>query len=377
MAKDDILFPAREKTYFVGDPKIPNLYVKVLPTGHRTYLVRCRVGKEKSKREIKIGDYSKITVQMAREKAKKVIADIIVGNVEPAKPKGVTFKAAADLWLKNLKAHGRDASYIENCDRIIRLHLNPTLGDLYVSDVHRPKVVDIMDKMVDAGKPDLARKVRGTVSMVLNYAIERGWIEVNVTNAIKNKTASVKRERVLSTEELRSVIQDFSGGELAADTRDVLTVLTHTGQRRGEVLGIPWGEIDFEAAMWRLPGSRTKNGVPNNVPLTPTTLAIFKARRPKKIEPDQLAFEVGDYTVGQACRRTAARLEIPSFSPHDFRRTLASTLPRVYPKANEDLIRKIINHTSGRGALAHYAHYAYDDEKREALNAWSKWIESL
>lgn len=377
MAKDDLNYPAREKTYFTADSKVPNLYVKVIPSGHRTWVVRCRIGKSKSKREIKIGDLSKITVQMARDKAKKVIADITVGIIEPNKLKSVRFKEVADRWLKNLKVHDRDDAYIENCDRIIRLHLNPKLGDLYVTDVHRTNILGIMDSMAAAGKPDLARKIRGTVSMILNFAVERGWVEHNAAAQIRNKTKAVKRDRVLTKEQLRKVKEALSGGQLGQDTADVIRVLMHTGQRRGEVLGMTWDELDFEESMWRLPASRTKNGQAHNVPLSNQVLALLKKRMPEDPKPGTEVFSVAVYTIGQACRRIAGRHKFPVFGSHDFRRTLASTLPEVDPAVNEDQIRRIINHTSGRGALAHYAHYRYDDEKRQTLQKWSDWLDRL
>jgi integrase len=37
-------------------------------------------------------------------------------------------------------------------------------------------------------------------------------------------------------------------------------VLLLTGQRREEVAGMAWGELDRKAALWTIPASRAKNG---------------------------------------------------------------------------------------------------------------------
>jgi len=371
----------RAKTYFVADDEVQNLLVKVYATGRKSYVFRHRVPGTDNKKERVIGDCTKITVQQARKKAREIQAEVILGVEEPPKPvveeAPMTLKEVGDRWLRSLEELKRSPAYIDNVRRILKLHIYPEVGGEYVTDVQRSAIIKIMDRMISAGKPDLSHKVRGIVSMILNFAVEREWVEHNVAAPIRNKTKAVKRDRVLTKEQLRKVKDALSGGQLGEDTTDVIRVLMHTGQRRGEVLGMTWDELDFEASMWRLPGSRTKNGQPHNVPLSNQVSALLKKRMPEEPKPETLVFDVAVYTIGQACRRIAVRHKFPAFSSHDFRRTLASTLPEVDPAVNEDQIRRIINHISGRGALAHYAHYRFDDEKRQTLQKWSDWLDRL
>ena len=50
-------------------------------------------------------------------------------------------------------------------------------------------------------------------------------------------------------------------------------------------------EIDTEAAVWRIPGSKTKNGQPHNQPLSRQALAILETVRPLSSgNPDDLVF---------------------------------------------------------------------------------------
>src|SRR5262249_15807135 len=48
----------------------------------------------------------------------------------------------------------------------------------------------------------------------------------------------------------------------------IVRLLILTGQRRGEVGGMTWGEISGDLSTWSMPGERTKNGVPHVVPLS-------------------------------------------------------------------------------------------------------------
>jgi integrase len=49
-------------------------------------------------------------------------------------------------------------------------------------------------------------------------------------------------------------------------------VLLLTGQRREEVAGMAWGELDRKAALWTIPASRAKNGKAHLVPLAPAVI---------------------------------------------------------------------------------------------------------
>jgi integrase len=48
-----------------------------------------------------------------------------------------------------------------------------------------------------------------------------------------------------------------------------------TGQRRDEVAGMCWSELDLESALWKLPPSRTKNGKAYDVPLSRPALEVL------------------------------------------------------------------------------------------------------
>jgi integrase len=84
------------------------------------------------------------------------------------------------------------------------------------------------------------------------------------------------RQRVLSDDELATIWNALDDG---GDYAPLLRLLMLTGARREEIAGLPWSEIDPEAALVRLPGERNKNGRPHDIPLVPQALAILKARQ--------------------------------------------------------------------------------------------------
>jgi integrase len=107
-----------------------------------------------------------------------------------------------------------------------------------------------------------------------------------------------------------------------------VTVLLHTGFRRGELLGLRWKDVDFKAGVLTIP--KSKNGDARHVPMTSTVRAIL-SRRARPLENAKLVFPNTEgtrdlrwakKTVPAALR--AARIE--DFRFHDLRHTFASRL---------------------------------------------------
>jgi len=63
----------------------------------------------------------------------------------------------------------------------------------------------------------------------------------------------------------------------ATDYGCIIRLLVLTGQRRGEVGGMCWSELNFTRQLWSLPGERAKNGIAHDVPLSLQALAIVTA----------------------------------------------------------------------------------------------------
>jgi len=59
--------------------------------------------------------------------------------------------------------------------------------------------------------------------------------------------------------------------------RDLFMLALLTGARRSNVCAMAWSDIDLEAGVWRI--SKTKNGTPQNVTLSPEAVQVLKARK--------------------------------------------------------------------------------------------------
>ena len=80
---------------------------------------------------------------------------------------------------------------------------------------------------------------------------------------------------------------------------------------------------------------------------------------------------------GKAAIDQAFDQDLPRWTFHDLRRTAVSGMARLgIPLA---VIEKVVNHTSGSfaGIVGVYQRHSFADEKRNALEAWSRFVLSL
>ena len=123
--------------------------------------------------------------------------------------------------------------------------------------------------------PVAANRVHSIVRKLFNWAVENDLIVSSPVAGLKAPHAETSRDRVLSDDELRRVWQAAEG--LGPLNGDMVRLLVLTGQRRGEVAGMQWGELDLEKRLWTLPRERVKNDRRHEVPLSPQAAAIISA----------------------------------------------------------------------------------------------------
>ncbi|HUS52622.1 MAG TPA: tyrosine-type recombinase/integrase [Thermohalobaculum sp.] len=113
---------------------------------------------------------------------------------------------------------------------------------------------------------------------------------------------------MLSLDEVRSIWQaTYAVGDLSGA---FLRILILTAQRRGNVAGARWSEVELDARRWAIPGERTKNGKPHIVHLSDPALAEFKALRERTVDGAGLIFTTTGTTPISGFGRLRDRREI-------------------------------------------------------------------
>jgi integrase len=180
----------------------------------------------------------------------------------------------------------------------------------------------------------------------------------------------------------RKGMRNLRNNRFAHGEADAIRLLLLTGARASEVAELPWTELDLDAATWLLPAARSKNGLPNLVPLLPEAVAILKRRQEAStsvyVFPGPQRAHMTDGNLSKPLKRVCARLArigIASFTPHDLRRTVETGMAAAkVPKEWRD---RVLNHIDASVGGKHYNMYDYLDEKREALEKWWRRLDGM
>lgn len=135
-----------------------------------------------------------------------------------------------------------------------------------------------------------------------------------------------------------------------------------------------WQDIDIEGRSWTIPPEHSKNGLSHLVPLSDEAVDLLQGLRELAGDSEWVfpsPTRAGQHieNVQKAAARVRLESGIADFVLHDLRRTAARYMtgigiPRLF-------VAKILNHVE-QGVTQVYDRHSYDQEKRQALDAWAK-----
>lgn len=419
MAKGEISKSAIDKltpgksTIYLWDDELSGFGFKLTPAGHKTYLLQYRMGgRDAPTRRIKIGEHGEWTPHKAREEAKRLRAQVTLG-IDPLEGRKVRRKEAVarreaekdaeqlakrlrvstlvDEWVDAMTAlvgtdDGPRPRTVEFYSSTARKHIIPAIGDKPLPEVTKAEF-RAMIKAIPAGSQALRRSVHATMSALCGWARKDELIgnEPLLLEGVEAPKPVKARNRWLSQEELAIVWQ--ASHALRPVHRVFYRLLILTGQRREEVAGLQWSELDRAAALWTLPAERAKNGRLHLVPLSPLAVAqldaIAGSQWPRSGPVLSLDGKrsIGGFSKlrkeldGAIDNIMADMPNPPAFPPwrvHDLRRTLATGMQQLGVRF--EVTEAILNHVSGSkaGIAAVYQWHDWAAEKRDALNKWAE-----
>lgn len=373
----EALPPAINKRYEVHDKLLPGLHLRVSATGGKVFYVSKRINGRMKR--IKVGAWPILSLSDAREKARDILRDIELGQYEETVSNAthliLTFGEVVPQFI-NLYAKPRTKDW-KGTERVLlkfgQLNTRP------IDQIKRAEVVRVLDTIIAGGAPTRANRALAAIKKLMNWCIDRGMIETSPVAALRPPTKEVARDRVLSDDELIAIYG--AGASEGFPFEQFLKLLILTGQRRGEVAGMRWSELELVKGIWTLPAKRTKNATSHIVTLAPLAISILKSV-PRFLDSDLVFTTTGETPIsgfGRLKERldVAVGLDAEDWRFHDLRRTMATNMAMM--RVQPHIIEAVLNHKTGivSGVAATYNRHAYFDEKREALEIWAQKIQEL
>src|SRR5262245_2745205 len=221
---------------------------------HVHYLLRYRINGHQ--RFHTIGRHGTWTPDTARTEARRLLG-LVASRVDPATERvraAETLGAELARYLDRKRSGMKPRSFVE-VHRHLMVHAKP-LHRLGLAEINR-RVIALRLGEIEAGSgPNARNKVRSSLSAFFAWAIREGLLDANPVAGTGKADEGPSRDRVLSGAELGAVL-----GALGDDAfGDVVRLLVLTGQRRNEIGGLRWSEVDWDRGLIVLPFDRTKNG---------------------------------------------------------------------------------------------------------------------
>lgn len=388
---------AKEYSLVDGD----GMFLLIHPNGSKYWRFRFRFGGKQHL--MAFGVYPETSLADARQKREEA-RRLVAAGVDPREHKRavkeeqakeiITFESVARDWhasnQKWSESHsGRVLKSLE--DNLFDAIGKRNIGELKTRDLLIPiKAVEM------SGRLEVAARLQQRTTAIMRFAVQCGLIDYNPAQEIAGAVATAKRQHRAALElnripELLHRIDSYTGRPL---TRLAVELTLLVFIRSSELRFARWSEVDFETAMWTIPGEReplegvkhshrgSKMRTPHLVPLSRQALTILG--KIKSMSGNRELIFVGDHdprkpmsenTVNKALRVMGYDTKV-EVCGHGFRTMACSSLIES-GLWSKDAVERQMSHQERNSVRAAYIHKAeHLDERRLMLQWWADYLDA-
>ncbi len=353
---------------WLGDDEVPGFGALVYPSGTKTFALRYRTQAGRQ-RMLKLGHFGELTVQHARDIARREKVQVLEGKDPRAEREreAVGIRTVADLmtrWIEDYaKAHRK--AWAED-QRRVDSRIRPALGRLHLEDL-TPDRLASWHRALGREAPVEANRCLETLRAAWRWAHRQGLLAEGLTDPTGKvrRFRERSRDRWLRREELERLMA-ATGKQEDPYVRAAIPLLLLTGLRKSELFSARWEHVELERGEIRLP--ETKSGEAQVRLLPPQAVEILRELPRYKESPfvfpspqDPRRHPRRDFKPQWKAIR--AESELKDVTLHDLRRTAGSFM------AQAGVPLQVIQHVLGHshpGVTKLYARLASENE-REAL----------
>ena len=308
----------------------------------------------------------------------------------------ITMDRWFEIWIETFKSKHCRNTTIATYERMYKYWISPEIGTMSLSKLTPIHLQRLVNKLQSQSMRELTRAI--LVNM-FKYAVSSEIVAKNVARNldIRNADDETKEPICLTDEELSTILK-YSDGTLI---NDIFQFILQTGMRVGEVIGLTWGNVDYENNVihvvqqavtvkdpvtnkWvnEIHKPKTYAGI-RDIPMTKDTRAILTKRRTKNNVislPKDNEYVFGTRHGTPQFRATISKMsdmlrnriqkdypEFRNFSPHSFRHTFATRM--IMAGVKPKVLQVILGHNQLQTTMDLYCH-VYDEQIQEAMEIY-------
>ena len=332
--------PTKRQVY--KDTRKPGLILRVEPSKRMVFYIHAWItGKQ---RTAKLGTWPETPIRIARSLVDEQRRRF-GGWGEQAQAREftkVTLNEAFRHYLEMAQVIETTKTSREGC---YNRHIKHRLGSKFLHEILPIDIQAVAVAALRKVSPRTVIEIRSIINQVYKHADKAQWLPGRFdvpTKKVDWPTKTAARRRRLSAKEfgpfLKAVdefgtIQFLGHGNSTGHRRtvaDCILCLLWTGQRSGEVKGMRWEEVDFDAKAWTIPDTaaqgRKKTGG-KTIALDDQTLEILWRRKAAAKSGYVFPGHGGKgclKDIGKTFAAICEAAKIKDLRPHDLRRTQGS-----------------------------------------------------
>jgi integrase len=381
----------RAARYSFPDPELRGHYVRVQPSGAKSFVAVTRDSSSGKQVWTTIGPADLLTIEEAREKAREVIKRVLAGRPAFAPPvKAETFGEVADNWLqRHVVARGLRSE--KEIRRILSVYVSPHWKDRPFRDIRRVDIASLLDRIEDANG---ARQSDYVLAVIRQISVWHGSRDddyvVPFTRGMR-RGAAPARARILDDLELRAV---WKAAEASGAFGALVRLALLTAQRREKLLTLKWTDISPDG-VWTIASGPREKGTAGELKLPSAAIEVIEAlprfagnpfvfaasrgggplsgfSKMKKALDAKIAAE--RQKLAKPAERGAPLPDMARWVLHDLRRTARSLMSRAGVPGEHG--ERVLGHAQP-GVQGVYDRHAYFDEKAAALRRLAALIDGI
>lgn len=376
-----------DKARKLADEK--GLYLLIQPTGGKLWRFDYRFADKR--KTLAIGTFPDTGLRLARDKrdeARKLLAQGIDPGAQRKQAKqerrgeqATTFELVARDWMR-IKGAEWTETYAGKTKSALERHAFPAIGSRPITALTAPDLLAMLRAIEQRGTVDMAHRVQQHCGAVFRYAVSSGKATIDPTPNLAGALSTVKQEHYAAlTEpaEYAQLLRDIDSYRGEVTTKAAMQLLSLTFQRTKEVRFAEWSQIDFDAALWRIPGEIMKMREAHIVPLSKQAIAVLNGLRAltgagRLVFPSAISKErpISENTVTYALARMGYKGRMTG---HGFRSSASTMLNEQ--GFRHDVIERQLAHNERNAVRDAYNRAQYLPERKAMMQQWADYLGKL
>ncbi|WP_035881614.1 tyrosine-type recombinase/integrase [Cupriavidus metallidurans] len=369
--------------------KVAGLYLQISKAGSRSWILRATVGSHR--REIGLGPYPSVSLKDAHAKA-TAERDKIKAGIDPVLERlesesrlkasqalEMSFADAAGKYIESKSAEWKNRKHGAQWRTTLDTYAIPTLGRMLLRHITRDHVLAVLEPIWKT-KTETASRLRGRIENILDWGRVKGYREGENPAAWRGNLDKLL-SRPSKTKKTRNhpALPIKRMGDFMVDLRRIdsfgarcLEFAILTAARSIEVRGARWSEIDFDTAVWSVPGERMKAGKEHRVPLPQAAQDLLRGL--PRMKDCDLIFPSprGKVLSDMALLAITRRMKLEAV-PHGFRSTFRDWAGE-YTNYPRELAEVALAHLKGDETEAAYWRSDVLERRRRMMGDWAAFI---